>query len=359
MKKSGKLLLCLVALLPFSMLHVKAEHVHSWSDWEVITEASCGSDGYESRYCTRCFTEEEKVIPATGEHDWDEWLVYKSPSCFKTGEKSRYCNNCNAREQEEIPAYGAHKWSAWIITKNSDCLNSGEKYRYCEVCYESETQKIPSNANAHNYSSWRTIRKSTAFKKGYIQRECFICRHVQKKYLPLLKTAVIKTTSEKQVKKTLDNFFLAARNYNSAKMKKYLWSSSKVWTFSDKGTSSLWRKYTKAYLKFAVKSMSVKGKKATVKVYCQYLDGTNAFYKALNKASSYYLNHINASNDVMDQVFMKYRQQYLRSENRTINNTSFTLYLTKKGKTWKINSFTSSLDNVINGNYTKFVNAVN
>lgn len=105
MKKSGKLLLCLVALLPFSMLHVKAEHVHSWSAWYVTTEASCGFEGYESRYCTKCFIEEEKTIPATGEHDWDEWLIYKSPSCFDTGEKSRYCNNCSAREQEEIPAY--------------------------------------------------------------------------------------------------------------------------------------------------------------------------------------------------------------------------------------------------------------
>ena len=41
------------------------------------------------------------------------------------------------------------------------------------------------------------------------------------------------------------------------------------------------RKYTKKYLKFAVNSISFKRNKATVKVYGQYLDGTNAFYKAL------------------------------------------------------------------------------
>ena len=358
MKKSGKLLLCLLALLPFSVLHANAEHIHSWSAWYVTKEASCGFEGYESRYCTSCFIEEEKNIPATGEHDWDEWLVYKSPSCFKTGEKSRYCNNCSAREQEEIPAYGAHKWSGWIVRAKADCLNSGDEYRYCEVCGDRETQKIPANSNAHNYSSWRTIRKSTAFKKGYIQRGCFVCKHVQTKYLPLLIFSVVTATTEKQVKKTLDNFFLAARNYNSTKMKKYFWSSSKVRTFSDKGTSSIWRRYTKTYLKFALKSISVKGNKATVKVYCQYLDGTNAFYKALNKASSYYLKHIDVSDDVMNQVFMKYRQQYLRSEDRTIGNTAFTLYLTKKGSTWKINSCTSTLDNVINGNYAKFSNNV-
>lgn len=78
MRKIKKSLICLAILLLFPMLHTKAEHVHSWSDWTVITEVSCGSKGYESRYCTSCFTEEEKVIPATGEHDWNEWLVYKS-----------------------------------------------------------------------------------------------------------------------------------------------------------------------------------------------------------------------------------------------------------------------------------------
>lgn len=397
MRKIKKSLICLAILLLFPMLHTKAEHVHSWSDWTVITEVSCGSKGYESRYCTSCFTEEEKVVPATGEHDWNEWLVYKSPSCFETGAKSRYCNNCSAREQEEIPAYGAHTWGDWNTTIEVTCTRNGYESRYCTKCFYKEERIIPSTgkhvwddvwfqiivpgclkpgvmeryckycrlpdkretpAAGHKWNAWRTTRKATAFKKGTAQRKCYICGYVESKTLPLLKTAAIKTTAEKQVKKALDNFFLAARNYNSAKMKKYFWSSSKVWTFPDKGTSSLWKKYTKTYLKFAVKSISVKRNKATVKVYCQYLDGTSAFYKALNKTSNYYLKHMNESDNNFDQLFAKYRQQYLKSEARTINNTTFTLYLTKKGSSWKINSFTSTLDNVINGNYTKFANDV-
>ena len=163
MKKNEKLLLCLVALLPFS-LHVKAEHAHTWSNWEVTCPATCNYEGVKIRYCTECYEEDAEDIPATGKHDWSKWYI-EEPSCFTPGSKTRYCEYCNKEEEENIPARGYHTWGKWQILEKADCLNDGEKYRICTVCGKEETQKIPANKNSHNYGKWHTARKSTAFKK--------------------------------------------------------------------------------------------------------------------------------------------------------------------------------------------------
>ena len=104
MKKSRKLLLCFVALLPFS-LHVKAEHTHTWSDWEVTCPATCNYEGVKVRYCTECYEEDAEDIPATGKHNWSKWHI-EDAGCFTSGSKTRYCEYCDKEETIEIPAYG-------------------------------------------------------------------------------------------------------------------------------------------------------------------------------------------------------------------------------------------------------------
>lgn len=351
MKKSGKLLLCLVALLPFSMLHVKAEHTHTWSDWEVTCPATCDYEGVKVRYCTECYEEDAEDIPATGKHDWSKWYI-EEPSCFTPGSKTRYCEYCNKEEEENIPARGYHTWGKWEILEKADCLNDGEKYRICTVCGKEETQKIPANKNSHNYGKWSTVRKSTAFKKGYAARTCITCSREQRKYLPLLSCAKIKTSTEKQISKNLNSFFSAAQIYSRSKMQKCL-ASGKVEFFSDTKTQVAWRKYTKLYLRFKIKSITVKGKKATVKLYCQYPDATLPYSDALTQANIYYYDHPNTSDEKMHSIFNTYIRKYLKR--REIKTTTISLGLVKKGNTWKISKYTDALENVIHGNYSKAV----
>lgn len=353
MKRNGKLLLCLVVLLPFSMLHAKGEeHTHTWSTWKVTCPATCDYEGVKVRYCTECYEEDVEDIPATGKHDWSKWYI-EEPSCFTPGSKTRYCEYCNKEEEENIPALGYHTWGKWQILEKADCLNDGEKYRICTVCGKEETKKIPANKNSHNYGKWHTVRKSTAFKKGYSMRTCYTCMHEQKKNLPLLPEAKIKTASEKQISKSLKTFFTAAKNYDISKMKK-CFSDGKIRPFSNKSLQASWRKYTKAYLRFKIKSVSVKGKKATVKLYCQYPDGTDAFQTALSEANTYYYCHPETSNEKMKNIFCSYIRKYLKK--REIKTTTISLNMIKKGNTWKISKYTASLDNVLHGNYEKAVN---
>lgn len=395
MKKSRKLLLCFVALLPFS-LHVKAEHTHTWSDWEVTCPATCNYEGVKVRYCTECYEEDTEDIPATGKHNWSKWHI-EDAGCFTSGSKTRYCEYCDKEETIEIPAYGSHDWgkwvveeeptcgnvgykiryctrceddtfqeveipipankkhtwSSWTVDEKADCQNSGKKSRHCTVCWKEETKIIPANKNNHNYGKWYTVRKSTAFKKGYSIRTCYTCMHEQKKSLPLLPEAKIKTASEKQISKSLNTFFTAAKNYDISKMKK-CFSNGKIRPFSNKSLQASWRKYTKAYLRFKIKSVSVKGKKATVKLYCQYPDGTDAFQTALSEANAYYYYHPETSNEKMNNIFCSYIRKYLKK--REIKTTTISLNMVKKGNTWKISKYTASLDNVLQGNYEKAVN---
>ena len=45
---------------------------HTWSEWEVKTEATCGKKGLRSHICTVCGEEEEEIIPATGSHNFGD-----------------------------------------------------------------------------------------------------------------------------------------------------------------------------------------------------------------------------------------------------------------------------------------------
>ncbi|MEI3193282.1 MAG: hypothetical protein V8S22_04625 [Lachnospiraceae bacterium] len=130
----------MVALLPFS-LHVKAEHAHTWSNWEVTCPATCNYEGVKIRYCTECYEEDAEDIPATGKHDWSKWYI-EEPSCFTPGSKTRYCEYCNKEEEENIPARGYHTWGKWQILEKADCWNDGEKHRICTVCGKEETKKF-------------------------------------------------------------------------------------------------------------------------------------------------------------------------------------------------------------------------
>lgn len=396
MRRTRKALFSLLIPLFFLGSTAKAEHMHTWSNWKIVAPASCTYEGVEVRHCTECYEEEAKDIPATGNHDWSEWIINEA-GCFTPGSKSRYCKYCNKEETESLPAYGAHAWGEWSIEKEptcgekgykiryctrckndtfqeveipipstakhtwgewktlekADCLNDGEKYRTCTICDKEETQKIPANKNSHNFGKWITTRKSTAFKKGAATRTCYTCSYKQYKYLPLLACAKIETATEKQISRSLNLFFSAAQLYSKSKMQKYI-ATGKVTTFSNAKTQAAWRKYTKLYLRFKIKSITVSGRKATVKLYCQYPDATAPYSRALTQANNYYYYHPDTSSEKMDSIFNAYIRKYLSK--REIKTTTISLSLVKNGTTWKISRYTSALDNIIHGNYSKVIN---
>ncbi len=45
---------------------------HTWGEWQVTEEATCGAAGSKTRSCTACDEKETETIPATGEHRLNE-----------------------------------------------------------------------------------------------------------------------------------------------------------------------------------------------------------------------------------------------------------------------------------------------
>lgn len=82
------------------------EHVFGdWSDWEVVTAATCTKDGSKKRTCTcSCgeIEEETAVIAALG-HNWV--LESDTATCTTEGVKTYKCSRCNETRTEESPAH--------------------------------------------------------------------------------------------------------------------------------------------------------------------------------------------------------------------------------------------------------------
>ena len=77
---------------------------HNWSEWTVVTEATCTVDGSEKRTCSICKKEETR--PITAAHQWGEWKIVEPATHETPGLKERECSVDHEKQQEEIPAYG-------------------------------------------------------------------------------------------------------------------------------------------------------------------------------------------------------------------------------------------------------------
>lgn len=70
---------------------------HTFSEWQLISEADCENAGVSTRTCSKCGRIERKTTPAFG-HSHSEWSVTKEPSVLSEGEKSRQCSVCKEIE---------------------------------------------------------------------------------------------------------------------------------------------------------------------------------------------------------------------------------------------------------------------
>lgn len=77
-------------------------HPHTWGDWTVVTDETCGTDGHKDKTCAECggliselgtdIEKAECVIPMTGEHVWaTEWSYSDDFVAGVSGEKWHDC----------------------------------------------------------------------------------------------------------------------------------------------------------------------------------------------------------------------------------------------------------------------------
>ena len=143
---------------------------HSLTEWSVITEVTCTTNGTQERHCTRCDYKQTKTIVAKG-HSYGLWNVTKKVGCITDGEQSRECSVCGNKETKTIAATGVHSYGSWKVTKAATCTTTGTKVRSCSGCGAKETVII--QPTGHKYVE--STVKPTYTEKGYTLHKCSEC----------------------------------------------------------------------------------------------------------------------------------------------------------------------------------------
>ena len=74
---------------------------HTYGEWNVVSKATCTSEGSKKRICTECNASETDVIEAKG-HSFSDWSTSTAPTCMSQGVKSRTCSECQESENSPI-----------------------------------------------------------------------------------------------------------------------------------------------------------------------------------------------------------------------------------------------------------------
>lgn len=147
---------------------------HTMGDWKDTVEATCTSEGKETRACTKCDYTESRPTPKAQhvyengscvncgqpdpnspcEHQWvryDGEEVYKAPTCTDNGvEYIEKCSLCGAQKTYANTALG-HDFQDVDGTNTATCTEAGQKEQKCSRC--EATQIVEVEALGHSYSA--------------------------------------------------------------------------------------------------------------------------------------------------------------------------------------------------------------
>lgn len=141
------------------------KHGHAIS--ESSTAATCLTDGFVLRVCTRCGQIlENRVVPALG-HSWGE-ATGKEATCTTAGTMTKTCTRCDATSVVITPAYG-HEWIADAgNTVAATCTTAGKEAYTCAHCGDTYTITIAALGHALR----ETVTQPTCTERGFTVYTC-------------------------------------------------------------------------------------------------------------------------------------------------------------------------------------------
>ena len=213
---------------------------HSYGEWSVTKEPTCGEFGVKEHTCSICGgTETDSVakltehtytdscdtdcnvcgITRTINHTYGNWSVTKEPTCGALGEKEHICSVCGHVETDvvaklEYHTYDnacdkdcnvcgetrtiEHSYGKWSVTQAPTCSDYGVKERVCTVCGHAETGSVDKSDDHvytdtcdtecnvcgeirkinHTYGDWVVTKQPTCDKYGTKERTCSVCGYV-------------------------------------------------------------------------------------------------------------------------------------------------------------------------------------
>lgn len=192
---------------------------HKYGNWGVTKEATCETEGTQSRTCSTCGKMDTQKIEAVG-HEFEDGTVVAA-TCDEDGYIEGICAVCGKETKETISATG-HVWGEWEVTIPVTATSNGEKIRTCSVCGDIACEIIPSNHKheyvmtyveptcdsfgkkvytcecgrsydissgdpiGHNWSEWDVTQEPTTESVGWKQRTCSNCHETAVEAIPAL-----------------------------------------------------------------------------------------------------------------------------------------------------------------------------
>lgn len=145
------------------------KHEHSWGDWTVVTQATCGEAGVEERVCADDATHTEtRVIPALN-HNFVDWDI-TNPTGSGTGSATASCSHtgCTATANKTLPAL---MYSGYQKTEDTaTCTEAGSVKYSITVDGVELSFDVDTPAKGHSYGDWAVIALEDS--EGQATKEC-------------------------------------------------------------------------------------------------------------------------------------------------------------------------------------------
>ena len=119
---------------------VESDHVHEYADSQTVKEATCTSEGYKLKKCSKCGVEELERI-AQKAHNWVE-SGHKDATCTEDGYTEYKCSACGETKRDKIPATGEHHFTVVAKVVAPTYTSEGYTIYKCETCNETEKRDI-------------------------------------------------------------------------------------------------------------------------------------------------------------------------------------------------------------------------
>ena len=154
------------------------EAIHTYSDWNILTEPTCTAEGERERTCSVCGHVNKESIEAKG-HDW--YADYKTDieaTCIGAGEKSIHCRVCGIKDADSIVTIEplGHVYAETIVEPT--CSQKGYTLHVCGRCGDTYKDNEVS-ASGHSFGEWITDEESSCTKEGCKHRECSGCGYIE------------------------------------------------------------------------------------------------------------------------------------------------------------------------------------
>ena len=128
---------------PGSMTEFNSNHVHQYSEGDIVKKATCTSEGYKLKKCSSCGAEELEHIAIDPEaHNWVE-SEHKDATCTEDGYTEYKCSACGATKRDNIiSATGEHHFTVVAEVVAPTYTSEGYTIYKCETCDKTEKRDI-------------------------------------------------------------------------------------------------------------------------------------------------------------------------------------------------------------------------